>query len=201
MREGYAVAMDMDGGIYPITGIVAADRAMDVALFQMDGAAALPPLPLNDQTAPGDRVFLLSDPSGVSGYFADGIINRFYWEGTRTSGDPATLNDARFLRMNVGTDWSPGSSGAAVVDARGNAVGHVARISTLQQPPPNAAPAPGGMPEAPATAPASQPAPRSLATYVVLHDATPVRGIRLLVEAANKTAATQPAQPAPAGQN
>jgi hypothetical protein len=30
--------------------------------------------------------------------------------------------------MNVSTDWAPGSSGAAVLDGCGNAIGHVTEI-------------------------------------------------------------------------
>ena len=32
-------------------------------------------------------------------------------------------------RMNVSTDWAPGSSGAAVIDECCNAIGHVSEIS------------------------------------------------------------------------
>ena len=34
-------------------------------------------------------------------------------------------------RLNVTTDWAPGSSGAAVLDDCGNAIGHVTAIATL----------------------------------------------------------------------
>jgi hypothetical protein len=33
-------------------------------------------------------------------------------------------------RLNVSTDWAPGSSGSAVLDECGNVIGHVANIST-----------------------------------------------------------------------
>lgn len=49
------------------------------------------------------------------------MVNRFYVRGKK--GDESS-------RMEVSTDWAPGSSGAAVVDQCGNAIGHVSEISS-----------------------------------------------------------------------
>lgn len=194
MREGYAFAATFDGKIYPITQILAADKNIDVAIFRLEGAADLQPLPLNDQTRPGQRVFLLSEPQGNAGYFSEGIINRFYWEPPRLTGNPELLADATYLRLNVSTDWAPGSSGSAVVDDCGNMVGHVSKISTILSPPPQPQIPPSitNPPASPTTAPTTAPAPNrptpplphaqpSQSTHLIFHDATPARPIKLLL--------------------
>ena len=70
----------------------------------------------------GDSVWCLSDPRGERGYFSTGIVNRFV---------ERTVGDARGRRINVSTDWAPGSSGAAILDEAGNVIGHVATIRAL----------------------------------------------------------------------
>ena len=42
-----------------------------------------------------------------------------------------TANGAHVPRINVSTDWAPGSSGAAILDGAGNVIGHVATIRAL----------------------------------------------------------------------
>jgi hypothetical protein len=83
------------------------------------------PLPLNTNMFPGDRAWCYSDPLGRSGYFSEGMVNRFYLQQTKGKAWP---------RIEVSTDWAPGSSGAAVVDQCGNAVGHVSEISSGNSP-------------------------------------------------------------------
>lgn len=127
MREGYLIAVDDEEKVYPVKGVLAASKDMDVALLRVEGGH-FEPLALQDQIVPGDAAFLYSEPFGHAGYFSTGIVNRFYWNGD--AGDPMKLEDAKRLRVNVSTDWAPGSSGAAVLDASGNVIGHVSRIET-----------------------------------------------------------------------
>jgi len=122
--EGYPIAVRGESEVIPVLEVVVADKDADTAVLRL-GASNLAPLALSDDGRVGDTVFCLSDPHGVRGYFSSGIINRFF------SIKPAAATDARFRRLNVSTDWAPGSSGAAVLDERGNVVGHVARISSI----------------------------------------------------------------------
>ena len=131
MREGYLIALDADNNVLPVTAILGCDKIMDAAIVRVAGKD-LTPLALNDRVAPGDPVYLYSDPMHVAGYFSSGMVNRFFWKIGR-SGDPTTLGGAKRFRLNVSTDWAPGSSGAAILDACGNAVGHVSVISSFQQ--------------------------------------------------------------------
>ena len=124
-KEGSLVAADEDGRLFPVIEILATDRRADTCILRIP-AKDLKPLPLHTDVTPGDRCFCFSDPLDERGYFSDGIVNRFLTRQPRrdTNAPPVT-------RLNVTTDWAPGSSGSAVLDEFGNAIGHVTTITTL----------------------------------------------------------------------
>ena len=175
------MAADTSGHVYPVTTILAADKDLDAAIIRVD-ATDLSPLPLNDQSVPGDAAYVFSDPLSVAGYFSAGMVNRYYWEDDEAHAEPNTLEAARHLRLNVSTDWGPGSSGAAVLDVCGNAIGHVKLITSLgfnddggkAAPTARQSPSNGTEPEA------------DQGTILVLHEAIPARGVKLLIEAMQK---------------
>lgn len=198
MREGYLVAKDSAGTVYPVRSILAADAKMDAVVFRLEGAKDLRPLPLNDQVGPGDAAYLLSDPKGYAGYFSAGIVNRFYWAGG-VVGNARSLDDARGLRINVSTDWAPGSSGAPVLDDRGNVIGHVSKIRTEIAPPSSQPERPRSADpideKPPTTAPAQSrgnAASPHTGTQIVLHEGIPARGVQLLVDHVNTATQTPP---------
>lgn len=129
MREGVLVCIDANGKLLKVLGVVGSHEALDAAVIRVD-APSLVPLPLQPNAEPGDAAFLYSDPVNVKGYFTTGIINRFFWLGDR-SGSLDTLEGIAKLRINLSTDWAPGSSGAPLLDAYGNALGHVTTISPV----------------------------------------------------------------------
>lgn len=177
MRESYLVAADTDGHVYPL----AADKELDTAVIRID-AQNLSPLPLNDQSVPGDAAYVFSDPLSVAGYFSAGMVNRYHWddEGERAHAD--TLDAARHLRLNVSTDWGPGSSGAAVLDACGNAIGHVKLITSLGFNDDGGKAAPS----AKSTGASAAESEGDQGTILVLHEAVPARGVKLLIEAIHR---------------
>ncbi|MGC4017362.1 MAG: serine protease [Luteolibacter sp.] len=158
MREGYLIAVDAEEKVYAVTSVIAAEKDLDAAVLRIEGSS-LEPLPLQDQVSPGDAAYLYSEPFGHLGYFSAGVVSRFYWKSGE-SGDPMKFEDAVRLRMNASTEWAPGSSGAALVDSCGNAIGHVSTISTLG----NDSKKAGGP------------------TMITLHEAVPARGIQLLLK-------------------
>jgi S1-C subfamily serine protease len=166
IREGYCAVVLADGHVAPVKAVLAADRQLDTVILRVAAQFAAP-LALNDQTAPGDALWLLSDPLGTFGLFTSGIVNRFYWQGGRP-GDAGSLEGVKRLRIDVSTDWAPGSSGAAVLDGCGNAVGHVSAIAPLTEPHPAATSG-----ETPPPAP----------VMITLHEAIPARGVLLLARA------------------
>ena len=131
MKTGCLVAMREDGEILAVTAILARDKVLDAAIVRVD-ARGFEPLALNTDIAPGDAAYCFSDPLDAFGYFSSGVVNRFYRvPAPQRRRRPILPDSPSLLRMNVGTDWAPGSSGAAVLDQCGNAIGHVAAIWSL----------------------------------------------------------------------
>ena len=160
LREGCLVAVDETSTVLPVTEVLASNRDSDACIVRIAGAA-LTPLPLNTNVYPGDTVYCYSDPVGHRDYFSAGIVNRFYQlSGTQ----PASAVGP--TRINVSTDWAPGSSGSAVLDDCGNAIGHVAKISAVPQPPATKAKDPH----------AEKP------TAIVFHEAVSARDVLLLLK-------------------
>jgi hypothetical protein len=158
MREGYLIVVDQDRNVYPVTSLIARSVSMDAAILKV-GDAKFAPLPLNADVRQGSRAFCYSNPMGQHGYFSDGVVNRFYWNQRYTGGDKDSLDSSRHLRVNFSTDWAPGSSGSAVLDQAGNAIGHVSEIF-------------GMSPD------------RDTSAYLTLHIGIPAQGVRMLAEAA-----------------
>jgi thiol-disulfide isomerase/thioredoxin len=123
LDQAYPIVVIGDDQIVPVTGVLAADSAMDTIVLRV-GTTELKPLPLNDDARIGDTIYCLSDPQGIRSYFSAGMINRHY--SLR-----AGSTDPRYQRIHVSSDWSKGSSGSAVLDEYGNAIGHVVRIQSL----------------------------------------------------------------------
>lgn len=124
MRQGFIVAVTHDDRILPVTEVLAGNKLNDVCIVRVKSDTLLTPLPLNPQAQPGDDAWCYSDPLGHPGFFSKGIVNRYFQRV------PAGNSTEKFpRRMNVSTDWAPGSSGAAVLDECANAIGHVSEIS------------------------------------------------------------------------
>ena len=190
MREGYLIASDAAGNVFPVTAVLAQDKEMDTAIVRVDGGN-FTPLALNDQTAPGDTVYVFSDPMSAVGYFTSGILNRFFWLDGRKSTDPTAIEGARNLRLHVSADWAPGSSGAAVLDTCGNAVGHVSVIDPLVSDDPLSPEEKSGKPGKKPKK--KSPPPTDHSTLIILHEAVSARSVRMLAESMN---AALPAEPA-----
>jgi hypothetical protein len=171
MREGYLIAVDHAGNVYPVTAVLARSQTLDAAILRV-GGAKFDPLALQDNVAPGDAAYCFSEPLGQLGYFSTGIVNRFFWQRSE-QGAPGSLDELKSLRVNVSTDWAPGSSGAAVLDECGNAIGHVATISPMSE---------GG--RSGGKTPASSSKGPGNAVLITLHEAIPARSIRALAASA-----------------
>jgi hypothetical protein len=202
MREGYLIALDSRGNVLPVTAVLAADKQADTAILRVE-STELAPLALNHRTAPGDPVYLFSDPKGVAGYFSTGIINRFHWRAGAKPSDPQSPEAARDIRMHVSTDWAPGSSGAPVLDAAANVVGHVSTIACLpgksrtlrRLAPPDAdqRDREDEHDDDPDDSDNPTPAPQSVTlrmpgpTVIILHEAIPARAVKFLAQPPAKT--------------
>lgn len=126
VSKGCLVVVDDEGSVYPVAEIIAANKTSDVCILRVRAAGKTNPLPLSEDVRPGDRVFCFSDPMGERSYFSAGIVNRLVEPAKQKNGGVPPL------LLDVSTDWAPGSSGAAVIDEYGNAVGLVSSILALQ---------------------------------------------------------------------
>lgn len=125
LREGLLVAVNDDGTIKPVTEILALNKESDVCLVRIQTDAPTTPLPLNTELYPGDGVWCYSNPMGRGPYFSRGVVNRFVQirDGDETSN-----------RIHVSSAWAPGSSGSAILNEFGNAIGLVSGIEMIQEP-------------------------------------------------------------------
>jgi len=130
IKDGCLVAVDDSGKVFGVSEVLAANRYSDTCIVRIEGKE-FKPLALNTNAYPGDMAYCYSDPLDHRGYFSQGIINRFYqFPGRRPVSAPESAAYAP-TRLNVATDWAPGSSGSAVLDDCGNAIGHVSTIATF----------------------------------------------------------------------
>jgi hypothetical protein len=159
-KEAYLIAVGENGQAYPVTEILAANADADACILRV-AANDLKPLALNTNVFPGDRCVCYSDPMGERGYFSDGVVSRFLSPHRR---DGRVVKSA--TRLDVTTEWAPGSSGAAVLDESGNAIGHVSMISNLSS---------------------RQPGIRgSSGPLITIHEAVSARDVLALVKPASK---------------
>ena len=155
---GHPVIALADGRVFAVKAVLAADDAMDTAVLRVAGTN-LQPLGLSADARAGDGAFCLSDPLGKTGYFSQGIVNRVF------------ASNPGVQRINVSTEWAQGSSGAAVLDECGNAIGHVARIEPMLNPKPSGTTNTAG--------------PESRATVLTLHEAVSSASVLKLIEKMN----------------
>lgn len=139
MKEGWLVAATEDDVLLPVTAVLACNAGTDCAIIRVKSAQPLTPLPLGLDVSPGDPVWCFSDPNGSRGYYSEGIVSRFVKRSFMRKKEAAELPKGaevpKPVWLETTTDWAPGSSGSAVIDASGNFVGHVSEIQTVVEEP------------------------------------------------------------------
>lgn len=114
-REALGVRT-MDGAVHPVREVLAAGKEDDVAILRIDGSG-FRPLPLVSDADVGTPVAVISHPDSRFYTLTTGIVSRYF----------ATYNYAKQItRMAITAEFAQGSSGAPVIDDRGNVVGMVA---------------------------------------------------------------------------
>jgi S1-C subfamily serine protease len=164
MRKGCLIVVDDEGTVYPVAEIAAANKTSDVCILRVKATGKTSPLPLSEDARPGDRVFCFSDPIGERSYFSAGMVNRLTQLAKKENGG------APPLMLDVSTDWAPGSSGAAVIDECGNAIGLVSTILALQDDEEGV----------------HSKRQHSTATWMVLHEAVSAREVKALIRASDR---------------
>jgi len=139
MKEGWLVAVTEEDVLLPVTEVLACNVGTDCAIICVKSDQPLTPLPLSLDVSPGDAVWCFSDPSGKRGYFSEGIVSRFVKRAFMSKKEAVKLPEGtevpKPVWLETTTDWAPGSSGSALIDQFGNAVGHVSEIQTVLEEP------------------------------------------------------------------
>jgi hypothetical protein len=130
VKEGGLVALTEAGKVLPVVEVLAAKQESDACIVRIAGVGAAP-LALNTNVYPGDTVYCYSDPVEHREYFSAGIVNRFFRPAGTRQTEARGGAAAEATRINVSTDWAPGSSGSAILDECGNAIGHVSTVSAF----------------------------------------------------------------------
>ena len=121
--EGMIVLVS-DGRVLPVRAVLADDEQYDVAILKAEGGPVAA-LPLEASGETGARVAVMSHPVGRFFTFSQGSITRrsFQHEGARLQ-----------EMLEISAEFGPGSSGAPVVNSRGNVIGWVDALRTWPNP-------------------------------------------------------------------
>lgn len=118
--------MTADKKVYPVIEVLAASKEADLAILKVNtNGDLLVPLPLGDAAIVGDPVFVMSHPRKRLYYFTSGIVSRNYMKPV------AKAKGVKLPQMNITADYAAGSSGAPVVDNKGNLIGTVSTTNSI----------------------------------------------------------------------
>lgn len=116
------VVMTRDGTITPASEVLAADKLADVAILRAPGAA-FTPLPLAADPPPvGSPIWCISHPDHNFFCLTSGVVSRYFI---------TTTEHGRTPQMAVTADFGSGSSGAPLLDARGQVTGIVCSTTSV----------------------------------------------------------------------
>ncbi|MCR9127693.1 MAG: trypsin-like peptidase domain-containing protein [Rhodobacteraceae bacterium] len=103
--------------------VLLGDADSDLAILQLDGATALPALPLrdSDQVEVGELVLAIGNPFGVGQTVSSGIVSGLARSGTATGA-------GRGYFIQTDAPINPGNSGGALIDMAGRLIGINTRI-------------------------------------------------------------------------
>ena len=118
------VAMTADGKVLPIKRVLAANKADDLAILEVDAQDhALTPLPIANSRMPiGSNVSVISHPGHHYYCYTSGVVSRYTQR--RSKDGPAEA-------MTITADFARGSSGAPVLNDLGEVIGIVRSTESL----------------------------------------------------------------------
>lgn len=123
VRDSLMFVATEAGKVYPITELLSCNKIGDFAFFKIDTRGdKLIPMPMGTDLSVGEDVHLLSNPEGYPYVYTNGIV-------TRTIA--AEMGNPFGNRMEMSADFAKGSSGAPIMDNRGNMVGMVSCIRAI----------------------------------------------------------------------
>ena len=123
-KNSALVAMTADGNVLSVKRVLAANKADDIAILELDVQdQPLTPLPVARNRLPvGSNVSVISHPSQRFYYYTAGVVSRY----TRLHSKDGSAN-----AMTITADFARGSSGAPVLNANGEVVGIVRSTESI----------------------------------------------------------------------
>jgi hypothetical protein len=118
--EGFIKRVGTEG-VFKIDGVLGIDEAWDLALLMVSSVEGVP-IEIGDSSSveTGDRVYAVGNPEGYEGTFSEGLIS-------------AVRTDDSGSLFQISAPISHGSSGGALLDSNGKAIGvTVAMIKDAQ---------------------------------------------------------------------
>ncbi len=115
------VVMTADGQVYPVRQVLAASRDDDVAILKID-ALGLRPLVLGTPPGIGEPIGVISHPASHFYVYSSGIVSR--WTRIRVTERPVD-------GLQITAEFARGSSGAPVLDRRGQVIGVVRSTESI----------------------------------------------------------------------
>lgn len=124
-EAGELGVMTMEGVVYPVRTVLAADREGDAAVLGIQtGGDILPALRLASEAKTGEKVRVLGHPDGRFYSLTEGIVSRVFAESTEDGKD-------RRNWVSITADYGAGSSGAPVLNSAGEVIGMVSSTAAL----------------------------------------------------------------------
>jgi S1-C subfamily serine protease len=121
---GGLAVLTAGGEVLPVLEVLAADRAADVALLQVDtGGREVPCLPLRPGVPVGTGVWIIGHSDGNCYLFTEGMVAR------RVLADRGTGSAVPWVQVTA--EYAHGASGAPVLDETGAVVAVVSRTDSV----------------------------------------------------------------------
>lgn len=111
--------MTVEGRVFLVDEVLAADPVHDVAAVRLRGASGLPAAPVFRDEPVGRPVTLITHPRGNFYSLTRGYVSRY------------NMGDQTNVIMNITADYAVGSSGGAVFNNRGDVVGLVSSTTSI----------------------------------------------------------------------
>ena len=122
--ERAMVATSVNGKVYVVKEILAADKINDIAILQLElpEGEKLQPAKIAEEAFPGEDVYAISHPVGRFFTLTKGVVSRNAMIHTP---------DGSSKRLYITAEFAKGSSGSPIFNGRGEVVGMVASTQSI----------------------------------------------------------------------
>jgi len=116
--------MTYDGEVLPVKKVLAANKVDDVAVIQVENKTKTPFLEIQPKVNVGIKVWVISHPSKRFYMFTEGIVSALF--------ERSINHQQKVKNILITADFGGGSSGAPVLNEKGEVIGIVASTEPVQ---------------------------------------------------------------------